>query len=204
MTGNGRIGQKEKFGDSEWKRKGGWRCQQSPFYILLFLTFISKIVLTIAHLTWRIAGSCLLEDTAHWRSSQCLPLSPRKPGTRTEKHERIESTNGDKVVKYLKKKLLYNYAMKFKMKKPKLLFLRTIGKSFNTDKWYYCLFVMMLNEKKIKERDGGQRWVRTIKVSFSYNYSSTYKFHSWMQSGRLVKCTALNSNTLLVLLTSYV
>lgn len=63
-----------------------------------------------------------------------------------------------KVVKYLKKKLLYNYAMKFKMKKPKLFFLiRTKGKSFNTDKWYSCLFSMMLNKNNIKERDGGQR-----------------------------------------------
>lgn len=47
MTGNGRIGQKEKAGDSGWKGKGGWRSQQSPIYILLFLTFISKNELTI-------------------------------------------------------------------------------------------------------------------------------------------------------------
>ena len=65
MTGNGRIGQREKAGDSGWKGKGGSRCQQSPFKILLFLNIISKTVPIIAHLTWRIAGPCLLGDTAH-------------------------------------------------------------------------------------------------------------------------------------------
>lgn len=40
MTGNGRIGQKEKVGDFGWKGKGDWRSQKISFYILLFLTLI--------------------------------------------------------------------------------------------------------------------------------------------------------------------